>query len=300
MNSIVNLVKSQKLTGWSIGRRFKMTDSGFLFILPGLLGFLLFYIIPFFISVGYSFLSRPVGGDFVGFQNYIDLISARSFRLGVWNTIVFIAICVPVNMALSLILAMFIQKTGRARSLFVLIFLIPLVIPSGSMVFFWRMLFAHNGVLNGLLYTFFDIRINWLNSGYARLVVMIIFLWKNLGFNLVLFLAGLQNIPKEYYEAAAVDGAGPLACLRNITLACLAPTLVLVSIMSVINSFRAFREIYLLMGGYPHESVYMLQHFMNNMFFSLNYPRLTTATVLLVLALTLVTQFLFRLERRVS
>jgi len=272
----------------------------FCFILPGLLGFLTFYIVPFLISVGYSFLSRPIGGSFVGLQNYIDLVGAGSFRLGVRNTIIFIAICVPINMALSLMLAVFIQKIGRGRSLFVLIFLIPLVIPSGSMVFFWQMLFAWNGVLNGILHTLFDVRINWLNSAYARLVVMTIFLWKNLGFNLVLFLAGLQNIPKEYYEAADVDGAGPIERLKSITLPCLAPTLVLVLIMSLINSFKAFREIYLLMGNYPHESVYMLQHFMNNMFFSLNYPRLTTATVLLVLVITLLTQFLFKLERKVS
>jgi len=274
--------------------------SGFLFILPGLLGFVLFYIAPFLISIGYSFLSRPVGGVFVGFQNYIDLLGARSFRLGVMNTVIFIALCVPLNMVLSLLLATFIKKVRRFRGLFVLIFLIPLVIPSGSMIFFWRTLFAHNGALNGLLDTLFGLRINWLNSGYARVVVMTIFIWKNLGYNIVLFLAGLQNIPKEYYEAASIDGAGPLAVFRHITFSCLAPTLVLVLIMSIINSFRAFREIYLLMGNYPHESVYMLQHFMNNMFFSLNYPRLTTATTLLVFAIALLTQTLFKLERKVS
>jgi len=308
MNSAMNVKgavknKAEKVTKSLFPQNAKFDfalKSGFWFILPGLLGFLTFYIIPFLISVGYSFLSRPIGGNFVGFQNYIDLIGARSFRLGAWNTVIFIALCVPINMVLSLVLAIFIQKLGRARSLFVLLFLIPLVIPSGSMVFFWRILFEHNGALNGILHTLFGIRVNWLNSGYARFVVMVIFIWKNLGFNLVLFLAGLQNVPKEYYEAANVDGAGYFAKLSRITLPCLTPTLILVLIMSLINSFKAFREIYLLMGDYPHESVYMLQHFMNNMFFSLNYPRLTTATVLLVLAITLLTQFLFKLERSVS
>jgi len=273
--------------------------AGFLFILPGLLGFTIFYLWPFIISVGYSFMSRPVGGSFVGLQNYIQLLQSPAYRLGLWNTILFIGLSVPFNMVLSLMIAMMINKTGAYRPLFILIFLIPLVIPSGSMVFFWQQLFANHGIINGLLVGMGFGRINWLNSGYARLVILVIFVWKNLGFNMVLFLAGLSNIPKEYYEAAYVDGAGARVTLLRITLPCLLPTTIIVLLMSVINSFKVFREVYLLMGGYPHESVYMLQHFMNNNFFSLNYQRLTTATTLLALVMAALTLGLFKLERKV-
>jgi len=273
--------------------------AGFLFILPGLLGFTIFYLWPFIISVGYSFMSRPVGGSFVGLQNYIQLLQSPAYRLGLWNTILFIGLSVPFNMVLSLMIAMMINKTGAYRPLFILIFLIPLVIPSGSMVFFWQQLFANHGIINGLLVGMGFGRINWLNSGYARLVILVIFVWKNLGFNMVLFLAGLSNIPKEYYEAAYVDGAGTRVTLLRITLPCLLPTTIIVLLMSVINSFKVFREVYLLMGGYPHESVYMLQHFMNNNFFSLNYQRLTTATTLLALVIAALTLGLFKLERKV-
>ena len=273
--------------------------AGFLFILPGLLGFTVFYLWPFIISVGYSFMSRPVGGSFVGLQNYIQLLQSPAYRLGLWNTILFIGLSVPFNMVLSLMIAMMINKTGAYRPLFILIFLIPLVIPSGSMVFFWQQLFANHGIINGLLVGMGFGRINWLNSGYARLVILVIFVWKNLGFNMVLFLAGLSNIPKEYYEAAYVDGAGTRVTLLRITLPCLLPTTIIVLLMSVINSFKVFREVYLLMGGYPHESVYMLQHFMNNNFFSLNYQRLTTATTLLALVIAALTLGLFKLERKV-
>lgn len=297
---------------------FSLTNStnnvGFLFILPGLLGFSIFYLWPFIISVGYSFLSRPVGGDFVGFQNYINLLQSPAYRLGLWNTIIFIGLSVPVNMALSLWIAILINKIDKGRSgmlsshssgvnlkpLFVLIFLIPLVIPSGSMVFFWQQLFAMDGMLNGILYNFGFTPINWLNSNHARVVMLIIFIWKNLGFNMVLFMAGLSNIPIDYYEAAYVDGASKSLVFRKITLPCLLPTTVIVVLMSIINSFKVFREVYLLMGSHPHESVYMLQHFMNNNFFSLNYQRLTTATTLLALAMALLTFVLLKLEKRAS
>ena len=273
---------------------------GFLFILPGLFGFALFYLIPFIVSVGYSFLSRPVGGDFVGLRNYIELLQSPAYRLGLQNTVIFMGMSVPITMALSLGAAMMIKNTGKFKSLFVLVFLIPLVIPSGSMVFFWRILFSANGALNGLLTSLGFQGINWLNSNYARLTLLIIFVWKNLGFNLVLFLSGLSNIPNEYYEAAKADGADAFQSLRWITLPCILPITIIVVLMSIINSFRVFREVYLLLGAYPHESVYMLQHFMNNNFFALNYPRLTTATTLLSFAMIFLTKGLLWLERRAS
>jgi multiple sugar transport system permease protein len=272
---------------------------GLLFILPGFLGFTLFFLWPFVISVGYSFLSRPFGGEFVGLQNYVQLIQSPAYRLALTNTLIFIGLSVPLNMVFSLWIAMSVNKTGKYRPLFALIFLVPLVIPSGSMVFFWQQMFADNGFLNGFLYGIGLSPVNWLNSGYARFVVLAIFIWKNLGFNMVLFMAGLSNIPKEYYESAAIDGAGAWVTLKRITIPCLLPTFVIVLLMSIINSFRVFREIYLLMGAYPHNSVYMLQHFMNNNFFSLNYQRLTTATMLLALATAVLAWGLLKLERKV-
>ena len=271
-----------------------------LFLLPGLLGFAVFYILPFGISLGYAFLDRPVGGSFVGFANFADLLRNRAYLLGLRNTLRFIAISVPLNLALSLGVAMLINKLPRHKALVSLFFLIPLVIPSGSMVSFWRSVFAMDGALNGLLHTFGMARINWLNSEYAMFVMVLIFIWKNLGYNMVLYLAGLSSISGEHYEAAWVDGAKPWQAFWHITLPGLAPTTVLALIMSIINSFRVFREIFLLTGAHPHQSIYTLQHFMNNMFASLNYPRLTTATTILVLIIAVFTQGLLRLERKIS
>jgi multiple sugar transport system permease protein len=274
--------------------------SGLMFILPGLIGFTLFFLLPFCISLGYAFVDKPVDGTFTGFSNFLELFQNKSYLRGLLNTIEFIAISVPLNMALSLGIAMLLNKMQKHRQLFSLIFLVPLVIPSGSMVFFWTSVFAYDGALNGLLHSVGVGKINWLDSNMAFFVMALIFIWKNLGYNMVLYLAGLGNIPKDYYEAAQIDGAGPLQTFRHITLPHLNSTTILVLIMSIINSFKVFKEIYLITGSYPHESIYTLQHFMNNMFASLNYPKLTTATTVLVVIITLFTQVLLRLERKAS
>lgn len=275
-------------------------DSGLLFLLPSLAGFIVFFIWPFIISTGYSFLDKPVDARFAGLRNYLELLANPSYRRGLFNTLIFIGISVPLNMFLSLIAALLVRRVGRHKDIFMLIFLIPLVLPSGSMIFFWKNLFGANGYLNGLLAFLSLPEVNWLDSSCARLVVVLIFIWKNLGYNIVLFAAGLSNIPKLYYEAAAMDGAGRLSTFVNITLANLMPSFVLVAIMSIINSFKVFKEIFLLTGSYPHESIYMLQHFMNNMFGSLNYPKLTTATSIIVLMMACISQGLLQYERRAA
>lgn len=278
-------------------RRF---DTAALFILPGLFGFVLFFIWPFFISVGYSFVDKPVGGSFVGFANFIGLFANKAYLKALSNTLFFISVSVPLNVVLSLAVAMLINRARRFREAFVLVFLVPLVIPSGSMVFFWKMLFAYNGYVNFALTALGAGKINWLDTSAVRFVILLIFIWKNLGYNMVLFMAGLNNIPREYYEAARVDGASRAQCFRAITLPNLLPTFVLTLIMSVINSFKVFKEVYLVTGNYPHDSIYMLQHFMNNMFGSLNYQKLATATSVLVLITALSTLLLLRLERKAA
>jgi multiple sugar transport system permease protein len=275
-------------------------DQGFAFVLPGLLGFCVFFIVPFCMSMVYAFMDKPIGGSFIGFANFTSLFKNRAYRLGLVNTLRFIGLSTPLNIGISLGIAVLVNQIVKGREWFSLIFLVPLVIPSGSMVFFWKTLFSYDGALNGMLRAIGIAKINWLDSFLALPVVILIFLWKNCGYNMVLFLAGLGNIPKDYYEAAWMDNASFLQVFRHITIPCLLPTTVLALIMSIINSFKIFREIYLITGNYPHQSIYTLQHFMNNMFASLNYPRLTSATALLVLIIVLFTQFLLRLERKAA
>jgi len=278
----------------------KAKDNAIYFLLPSALGFMIFFIFPFVISLGYAFLDRPVGGRFVGFANFIALFGNSSYQIAATNTAVFMGICVPLNIICSLGIAMLLNDVRKHKRLLSLAFLIPLVIPSGSMVFFWKMMFANDGFINGLLSRIGTNPVLWLETSWAMFVIILVFVWKNLGYNIVLILAGLSGIPKDFYEAAVMDGASEWQSFTQITLPFLVPTFVLTTLMSIINSFKVFKEIYLITGDYPHESIYMLQHFMNNMFSSLNYARLTTATTVLVLVITLIAMGLFRLERRVT
>jgi multiple sugar transport system permease protein len=274
--------------------------AGLGFVLPGLAGFSLFYIFPFGLSLVYAFMDKPVGGSFAGFANFTALFHNRSYLRGLGNMLRFIGISAPLNLAVSLGLALLIHRAGRRREWFSLVFLVPLVIPSGSMVFFWKTFFSYDGALNGLLRSLGQGKLNYLDSNLALPVMILIYLWKNCGYNMVLFLAGLGNIPRDHYEAAWVDNASPLQCFMHITLPFLLPVSTLALIMSVINSFKIFREVYLITGSYPHESIYTLQHFMNNMFASLNYPRLSSAAAVLVIIVAAFTQFLLRMERRAA
>jgi len=258
---------------------------------------MVFYIGPFLVSLWYAFMDKPVNGSFVGIKNFVELFHSKPYLLGLKNTLVFIGISVPLGMAFALLVAMLIHQLKRHKELFSLIFLIPLVIPSGSMVFFWKALFMNQGAINGILTTIGLSGINWFETSASLYVIILIFIWKNLGYNMILFMVGLHSIPKELYAASAIDGANGVQTFFFITLPGLIPMVVLVAIMSMINSFKVFKEIYLITGGYPHDSIYMLQHFMNNMFYALNYPKLTTATCVTVLIITLLVQFLLQFER---
>ena len=274
--------------------------SGILFLLPGLCGFIIFYIWPFFISLGYAFTDKAINGTFQGFKNFIDLFSNGAYLKGLSNTLKFIAVSVPLNMGAALGISLLTKRIKKYKDLFVLVFLIPLVIPSGSMAFFWSSLFSYNGALNGWIRYWGGAKINWLDSKLAFGVMVLIFTWKNLGYIMVLYMNGLNHIAKDYYEAAWIDGGKPVQVFCQITLPLLHPTSILVLMMSLVNSFKVFKEIYMIMGGYPHDSIYTLQHFMNNMFASLNYPKLTTATAVLVTVIALLAHLLLSMERRAS
>ena len=271
--------------------------SASVFIVPPLAGFFVFFIGPFAAVLYYALVDRP-GGAFVGARNFVSLFQNPSYIRGLLNTLRFTGVSVPLNLIVPLVLALLIAGTGEARRRFVLVFLVPLVIPSGSVVFFWKSLLDRRGALNGFLVSLGLPALNWLDSELVFPVMTAIFLWKNAGFNIVLYLAGLSGIPGEQYEAAAIDGAGRGRILRAVTLPGLAPGFVTALIMSIVNSFKIFREVYLIAGAYPHRDAYTLQHFMNNMFVSLNYPRLSAAVLVLVFVVAVSTQGLLGLERK--
>ncbi|MDR0273104.1 MAG: sugar ABC transporter permease [Clostridiales bacterium] len=264
---------------------------------PSLLGLLIFFIVPFGYSLYLAVIDNPVARNFVWFDNFIATFNNSAFKLAMRNTLTFMALSVPFNLVLPLLLAA-VLKNFKHKEILGMLFVLPLVVPSGAMVHFWHNLFGINGAVNGLFFR--DSPINWLGSDLSLVVILIIFMWKNAGFNIVLYQAGLNLIPSEYYEFAAVEGAGLFKKFRHITAIYLAPTFFMVMLMSVLATFRSFREIYLLSGAHPHSRIYMLQHFMNNMFNSLNYQRLATAAYFLAAGIVIFAAGSMFLLRRVT
>jgi multiple sugar transport system permease protein len=182
------------------------------------------------------------------------------------------------------------------KSQFRSFFLTPMMVPVASVVLVFQVLFNQNGVINEFIGVFGADKIDWFKSDYAMVIVVILFLWKNLGYNMILFMAALGAVPKDVIEAAKMDGASELQLFFKLKLKYLSPTLFFVTIFSIINSFKVFREVYLLTGNYPYESLYMLQHFMNNAFNSLNYQRLSAAAIVMCLFMILIIGILFIAE----
>ena len=162
----------------------------------------------------------------------------------------------------------------------------------------WQVIFHYNGALNEVLANFGVGKIDWIKSDYALIMVVILFLWKNLGYNMILFMAALASIPKDILEVAKLESATPLQTFFHIKIRYLSSTILFVTIMSLINSFKVFREVYLLTGNYPYDSIYTLQHFMNNKFGTLDYQTLSAAAILMALVMIVIIGILFIAENR--
>lgn len=266
------------------------------FLGPSLLGVSTFFIIPFLVVVYYSVIRSPINQEFVGLENFINVLKNSSFQTAAKNTAAFSAVAVPLAVVLSLGLALMLECRIPGKSWFRTFFLSPMMVPVASVVLIWQVVFHYNGTLNEFLSVFGLSPIDWLNSSYSQVVIIVLFLWKNLGYNMILFMAALNNIPKELLEVADVEGASAAHKFFNIKLRYLSPTVLFVTILSVINSFKVFREIYLLVGKYPYEDIYMLQHFMNNTFESLDYQKLSAAAVLMALVMVVLIALLFKAE----
>ena len=266
------------------------------FLSPSLLGVGIFFILPFCVVVYYSLIDGVGSKNFVFLQNFIKLFDNSAFRLAAKNTLSFSAMAVPLAVVLSIVLALMLECRIPLKSQFRTFFLSPMMVPVASVVLIWQVLFNYNGTVNEFLMLFGADKIDWLQSQFAPVVVLLLFLWKNLGYNMILFMAALNNIPKELLEVADVEGASEMYKFFAIKLRYLSPTVLFVTILSLINSFKVFREVYLLAGAYPYETLYTLQHFMNNTFDSLDYQKLSAAAVVMALVMVVIIALLFKAE----
>ena len=274
----------------------KIKRKSALFLAPSVIGVSLFFVLPFLVVIFYSVVNNPIQHKFVFLKNYINVWNNAAFRLAAGNTLKFSLIAVPLVVILSMALAFALDASIPFKSQIRTLFLSPMMVPIASVVLIWQVLFHYNGVVNEFVKFFGGRQIDWFKSDYAQIVLVILFVWKNLGYNMILFMAAISNIPKEIVEVAQLERAKKWQIFLYIKTRYLSSTILFVTILSLINSFKVFREVYLLTGDYPYDSLYLLQHFMNNTFNSLDYQKLSAAAIIMSLFMIVIIGLLFVIE----
>jgi multiple sugar transport system permease protein len=235
------------------------TIAGYLFLLPNILGFLVFSSVPVIATFSISLLDWDLirAPRFVGIDNYVKLLTDDVlFRKVLWNTGYFVLGTVPAGIVLSLLLALAMNANVRGIAIFRALFFIPVISASVAVAMMWRWLYNTDfGLINVALTSIGLKAVPWISStAWAMPSVIIMAIWKNLGYNMVIFLAGLQSIPVHLYEAAAIDGANSYQRFRHITVPLLAPTTFFVLVISGISSFQVFDLAFVLTKGGPGDA----------------------------------------------
>ena len=276
---------------------FTKKKSVWLFLLPGLAGLMLFYVVPFIGGIWYSLTDGTYRNAFVGLQNYINIWKNGMFLLGLKNTMILSLICAPTVWVLSFVIAALLNRLRPDGAFFRNSILLPYLMPSSTMLLIWLLLFDYGGVINRLLAGLGIERVIWLEGAELRVPIILLFIWKNLGFAVIIFLAALQTIPEPLYEYARLEGAGFMRQTFGITLPMIVPSAFLIIILEWINAFKIFKEVYFIGGAYPDEAVYTLQNFMNNLYSKLNYQTVTTAAYSFALIVFVLFGALFMTQR---
>ena len=279
-------------------RRWRGRAVSWLYLAPSLIGVGLFFVLPFGVVIYYSLINNPVQQEYVGIDNFIRTWNNNAFQLAARNTLLFSLIAVPLAVILSLWLAVIMESRIPFKSTFRTFFLSPMMVPIASVILVWQVLFDHNGLVNVLMTKVGLEKIDWLKSDYAPLVIVLLFLWKNLGYNMILFMSGLSSVPKDQIEVARLESATENQIFWMIKIRYLSSTIMFVIIMTLVNSFKVFREVYLLSGDYPYNSLYMMQHFMNNTFQSLDYQKLSSAAIIMAAFMVVIIGILLLSEDR--
>lgn len=259
---------------------------GYILIAPVMIGCLVFTLVPFGIVLRYSFIAgircrRHVCRHGALYED----VPKRPFPSAFFNTMKFLTIGLPLIMLLSYLLALLMQKQAGKHKLLKSVFLFPYIMPVAGTVLLIDLLFGEKGAVNGLFAALNLPIVEWLNGKYAFWVMILMYLWKNTGYSVILLLAGLVTVPAEQYESADLDGASAFQKFRYITTPQMWYSVFFALIFSVINAFKCFREIFLIGGEHPVDELYMLQHFINNCFSNLNYQKLSVASVLLLIVI---------------
>lgn len=271
---------------WAMTVSRRNARDGVLLVLPLMAGCFLFYAAPFVQVIRYSLTSGSgTTQQFVGLENYRRMLNNGVFQLAFGNTMRFLIISLPLILLISYAIALMLKNGVKKHKLLKSVLLLPYIMPVVGVVLLVDILFSQSGMVSSLLQALgLPVR-DWLQSQYAFWIVVALYLWKNMGYSVILLLSGLITIPEDHYSAAKLDGANSWQQFWCITMPQMWYSVFFATVFSLINAFKCFREIFLIGGTHPHTSIYMLQHFINNAFEKLNYPKLAVASVLLMVVL---------------
>lgn len=263
---------SSRRTGW-LGNHWRRDRlSGYAFVAPQFIGFLVFLGIPIVMVIWYSLFDWNIlqgTAPFVGVENYERMAQDPLVWQVLRNTFGFSVGLVPFNLALALLLAVIVNQRLPGTTLFRTLFFAPVVVSLVAWAIVWQFLLQADGGINASLLSLGVQGPNWLRSTtWAMPALVVVQVFKNVGLNMILFLAALQSVPSEIQEAARVDGASALQTFRRITLPMIAPTVMLVSIITVIGSFQVFATIAVMTGGGPANATNVLVYYVYQQAFS--------------------------------
>ncbi|MDD2994076.1 MAG: sugar ABC transporter permease [Pygmaiobacter sp.] len=281
-----------------VGRHIKTAGVAWLLLCPWLLGVAVFWLAPSAILLYRSLFAGAGAGPFVGLQNYRAVLGSSSFRLAACNTLLFLIIAIPCLLVISFLFAQAINKRLSGSRVFQSVLLSPLVLPAVGIVTVIQVFFGDSGFLNRLLSHLGRGPVYWLDTPTVFWIVVAVYIWKNMGYTTVLLMVGINGIPKELYRMADMDGAGAGDTLRHITLPLLVPTGFFTTLLSIINSFKIYREVLLLGGIHPAPYIYFLQHYLYNNFNNLDYAAIAVSTVLFVAATACFLWLFYSLQKR--
>lgn len=274
--------------------------SGYLFLLPNFLAVCIFMLIPivfsFWLSLTEWDLINPP--KFVGLENYSEMLTDGRFHTTMKNTILFSLITIPSSIAISLFFALLLNQAISGVKTYQAIIFMPVVVSMVAVSVIWRWIFnTEVGILNYFLDFFGISPVGWISTEkWALISVSLVAIWKSIGFNMVIFLAGLKGIPRQLYEAADIDGAGTIAKVFRIEIPLLGPTLFFVTIMTVLSSFQAFDVVYMITDGGPGDSTNVIYYWIYQhafKFFNMGYAAALSWVVFAVLFVVTLMQFRF-------
>lgn len=284
-------------------RRWRIWRSAFFLVIPFVIVYVAFLIYPTLRVVELSFTNSDITGkgSFVGLSNYIQLVKDPLFWASLWHTLYFILLTVVVNTGLGFVFALMVVRLKRFKGLALAAFFLPNILPVSVVTTIWLWILDSNF---GIVDYVFKVHIQWFQDpAWAMPAVAFVTIWWTVGFNMLLFIAGLQGIPKTYYEAAEIDGASTTQTFWGITWPLMWPVTALVLTLQLILQFKIFNQVYLLTGGGPYNSTIVVLQYMYNTAFQQHhggYASTIAIVLLIVILVASILQYRFLNPRRAS